>query len=81
MMIGVFLARGAKCARCWRVLPEVGLVPDHPDLCLRCREAVTGEACDVHALAALRFDRLFRAALARGLTHDQAIAEASDATV
>ena len=31
-------APGAKCERCWRVLPDVGR--DHPDLCHRCAEAV-----------------------------------------
>ena len=31
-------ADGKKCARCWRVLPEVGETPD--ELCGRCREAV-----------------------------------------
>jgi len=34
-------AQGDKCARCWMVLPEVGKIPDHPDLCQRCSEAVT----------------------------------------
>jgi isoleucyl-tRNA synthetase len=34
------LAEGNKCARCWMILPEVGTVPDHPDLCQRCAEAV-----------------------------------------
>ncbi len=34
------LADGAKCLRCWKVLPEVGLVQDHPDLCNRCVGAV-----------------------------------------
>jgi isoleucyl-tRNA synthetase len=34
-------AVGAKCARCWQVLPEVGSVPDAPDLCRRCRAAVS----------------------------------------
>jgi isoleucyl-tRNA synthetase len=33
-------ATGAKCARCWKVLPEVGTVPAHPTLCLRCADAV-----------------------------------------
>jgi isoleucyl-tRNA synthetase len=33
-------AQGDKCARCWRVLPEVGEVPEHPDLCHRCADAV-----------------------------------------
>jgi isoleucyl-tRNA synthetase len=34
------LAEGEKCARCWRVLPEVGGDPGHPDLCRRCTDAV-----------------------------------------
>lgn len=33
-------APGAKCARCWRVLPEVGVSAKHPALCLRCEDAV-----------------------------------------
>ncbi|HSZ12313.1 MAG TPA: class I tRNA ligase family protein, partial [Rhizomicrobium sp.] len=33
-------AEGDKCARCWMILPEVGTVAAHPDLCLRCSEAV-----------------------------------------
>ena len=36
----VSLAAGTKCARCWRVLPEVGSVAAHPALCLRCADAV-----------------------------------------
>lgn len=35
-------AQGDKCARCWMVLPSVGSVPAHPDLCDRCSEAVDG---------------------------------------
>jgi len=34
-------ADGQKCERCWQVLPEVGEHKDHPDLCIRCDEAVT----------------------------------------
>ena len=34
------LAEGHKCARCWMILPEVGTLPAHPDLCLRCSDAV-----------------------------------------
>ena len=34
------LAAGAKCRRCWRILPEVGSVPSHDDLCFRCAGAV-----------------------------------------
>jgi isoleucyl-tRNA synthetase len=39
-------ASGEKCARCWRVLPEVGHEPVHPDLCRRCASVVDarGEA-------------------------------------
>ncbi len=33
-------AAGEKCARCWKVLPEVGSVKTHPDLCRRCAGAV-----------------------------------------
>ena len=33
-------AEGAKCARCWMILPEVGTLPEHPDLCCRCNDAV-----------------------------------------
>jgi isoleucyl-tRNA synthetase len=39
--VNVAPARGAKCARCWRVLEEVGDSPAHPTLCLRCEDAVT----------------------------------------
>jgi len=39
--LDVTLAPGAKCERCWRVLPEVGASVAHPGLCLRC-EAVVG---------------------------------------
>jgi isoleucyl-tRNA synthetase len=40
-------AAGEKCQRCWRVLPEVGSVPAHPDLCRRCSDTV--ERMHVHA--------------------------------
>jgi isoleucyl-tRNA synthetase len=39
-------ASGGKCARCWKVLTEVGTVASHPALCLRCADAVgQGLAC------------------------------------
>jgi isoleucyl-tRNA synthetase len=39
-------AAGQKCARCWRVLPEVGAHPAHPALCRRCADAVdSGLVC------------------------------------
>lgn len=34
------LAEGGKCDRCWKVLPEIGSVADHPTLCRRCGDAV-----------------------------------------
>jgi isoleucyl-tRNA synthetase len=40
------VAEGTKCVRCWRVLPEVGLQPSHPTLCVRCADAVeSGLVC------------------------------------
>ena len=33
-------AEGRKCVRCWMVLAEVGSQADHPELCLRCADAV-----------------------------------------
>ena len=37
----VVRAPGEKCARCWRVLPEVGTRPAHPGLCIRCDAVVS----------------------------------------
>ena len=39
--LSVERAAGEKCARCWRVLPEVGA--EHADLCLRCTAVVEAE--------------------------------------
>jgi isoleucyl-tRNA synthetase len=41
--IGVVVrdAAGSKCERCWRVLPEVGSVAGHADLCHRCADVVS----------------------------------------
>jgi isoleucyl-tRNA synthetase len=33
-------SQGEKCARCWRVLAEVGTHKDHPDVCNRCDAAL-----------------------------------------
>ena len=40
--VGVIVgeAAGARCERCWRVLPEVGSDPRHRDICGRCADAV-----------------------------------------
>jgi isoleucyl-tRNA synthetase len=37
---GAAVSPGTKCARCWKVLEEVGSVDAHPALCLRCADAV-----------------------------------------
>ncbi len=44
--IGVVVspAPGERCERCWRVLPEVGCVPGHDDLCRRCAAVVARRA-------------------------------------
>ncbi len=41
--VEVSLAPGAKCARCWRVLPEVGRSAAHPALCFRCEAVVEAQ--------------------------------------
>jgi isoleucyl-tRNA synthetase len=33
-------AEGQKCERCWKILPDVGSVAAHDDLCPRCSDAV-----------------------------------------
>jgi isoleucyl-tRNA synthetase len=40
----ISLATGVKCARCWRVLDEVGDDGRHRTLCLRCADAVEATA-------------------------------------
>jgi isoleucyl-tRNA synthetase len=37
-------ADGVRCERCWRVLPEVGHVAHHDDLCRRCADVLDGSA-------------------------------------
>lgn len=34
------LSEGGKCERCWQVLPEVGTITGHEDICQRCADAV-----------------------------------------
>ncbi len=43
--LGVAQAPGDKCARCWRILPEVGASAGHPTLCLRCTDVVDHLSC------------------------------------
>ena len=33
-------AQGAKCERCWKILPSVGKDAEHPGLCARCAKVV-----------------------------------------
>ena len=33
-------AQGAKCERCWKILPSVGKDGEHPGLCARCASVV-----------------------------------------
>ena len=40
--VTVGLAPGEKCQRCWRILPEVGVV--HPELCRRCTDVIAAMA-------------------------------------
>ncbi len=44
--LGVHVAQGDKCGRCWKILPEVGRVSAHPTLCLRCADAVDHLSCE-----------------------------------
>ena len=37
----VTVCQNPKCARCWKLLPDVGSNPDHPTICGRCAEAVS----------------------------------------
>jgi isoleucyl-tRNA synthetase len=32
-----------KCARCWHRRPDIGANPEHPEICGRCAENVTGD--------------------------------------
>jgi isoleucyl-tRNA synthetase len=38
--VRVTRAGGPRCERCWLVLPEVGSITAHPDLCGRCAESI-----------------------------------------
>ncbi len=40
VMVRAQVARGAKCERCWRVVPDVGADERWPSVCARCAEAL-----------------------------------------
>ncbi len=43
LSVSVEKAKGSKCNRCWKILPEVGtLIPD--DVCARCAEVLDGKS-------------------------------------
>jgi len=76
MRVTVLPAPGWRCERCRKVLPEVGLCDEHPDLCLRCLAVMTGEEPDVHGMAARRFDRFLREEMAAGHPKPEAVRRA-----
>ena len=43
LSISVKTVDGEKCERCWNKDPEVGNFADHPTLCRRCYEVITGK--------------------------------------
>jgi len=75
MIVTCSIAPGRKCTRCWKVLIEVGDWPEHPNICLRCVDAVlmqeTGEGMMEHAMR--RFDAAFREAVAGGASKGDAV--------
>ncbi|MEO7029546.1 MAG: isoleucine--tRNA ligase, partial [Acidobacteriaceae bacterium] len=40
LLLQVKVAEGAKCARCWRVLPDIGTDSRWPSVCPRCADAL-----------------------------------------
>jgi isoleucyl-tRNA synthetase len=40
VLIETTLAAGARCGRCWRVVPDVGVDERWPEVCARCSEAL-----------------------------------------
>jgi len=38
--VQVEAAQGAKCERCWKILPSVGTDGEHPTLCARCAKVI-----------------------------------------
>jgi isoleucyl-tRNA synthetase len=50
--VRVTAAVGERCERCWRVLPEVGQMPQHADLCRRCAAVVDAQGFAANSAAA-----------------------------
>jgi len=42
LIIRIEKALGEKCERCWNFRTEVGSIPEHPTICSRCHQAITG---------------------------------------
>lgn len=42
LAIAVCASDNEKCARCWHRRPDVGINPDHPELCQRCAGNISG---------------------------------------
>jgi len=73
-LLTVSKADGSKCARCWKVLPEVGEWESLPDLCLRCVDAVllADTGLGLHETAMQQFDARYCAAIAGGASKMEA---------
>ncbi len=41
LKIGIKRAAGAKCQRCWNWTSEVGSIEGHPEICVRCHNAIS----------------------------------------
>jgi Zinc finger found in FPG and IleRS len=68
-------AVGTKCKRCWKVLPEVGEYPPHPDLCLRCVDIILKHDTGISLQEAVQrnFDLELQRHLKAGMTRIDAI--------
>lgn len=42
LAVGVLSSASEKCARCWHRRPDVGQNTDHPDICMRCVDNISG---------------------------------------
>ena len=42
LIIRIEKASGEKCERCWNFRTEVGSFPEHPTICSRCHQAISG---------------------------------------
>ncbi|MBP5789905.1 MAG: hypothetical protein J6W29_06705, partial [Neisseriaceae bacterium] len=43
LQIAVQPSKGKKCVRCWHYTDNVGVVHEHPELCCRCANNLSGK--------------------------------------